>query len=157
MTAPRPDRRLDPTHSSTSSPADSLPAVPSMPLLSLARTRNESAPLTRRDNPDTPPAPLRRRRPPEHQPRTYTTPEFAPRRRNSRADEEPTLEKPTLDELDRWDEEWRGEWDRGDVDDSAAYDEEVDVAEQTRDVEWLLDALDALDDTSDGDAFDWDE
>lgn len=62
-----------------------------------------------------------------------------------------------MQERDRWDEEWRDEWERGDVDDSAAYDELLDVAEQSRDIEWLLDALDALEDTGDDDAaFEWD-
>lgn len=144
MTAqPRQERRSALFPASDSFQAPSAPSAP--------RARNEHARPARRDNPDAPPAP--RRRPPERQPRTYTAPEFAPRRKHSRANEEPTPE-----ELDRWDEEWRDEWDRGDVDDSAAYDEEnLDVAEQTRDVEWLLDALDALDDGGDETAFEWDE
>lgn len=116
------------------------------------RAHREILPAPQRDNPDAPPA-RRHRRPPERQPRTYTTPEFSPRRRRAIGDEPPTPA-----ELDRWDEEWRDEWDRGDVDDSAAYDEEnLDVAEQSRDVEWLLDALDALDDAGDEDTFEWEE
>ncbi len=133
-------------------PAESLPT-------SAARRRNEGVLPARRDNPD---APLRTtRRPAERQPRTYTTPEFTPRRKRPRPDHEPPSASPTLTpaELDRWDEEWRQEWERGEVDDSAAYeDDELDVADQARDVEWLLDALDALDDLGDGDdAFEWEE
>ena len=80
------------------------------------------------------------------------------RRRRAEKNEEPSFAQPSFEELDRWDEEWRGEWDRGDVDDSAAYEDELDVAEQSRDVEWLLDALDALDDTGlEDEAFEWEE
>lgn len=141
MTAPRSNQlALSDSHQASQSPSpEPSPELP----------RNDRALPTRRDNPDAPPA--RRRRPPERQPRTYTMPEFAPRRRRAASDDPPTPA-----ELDRWDEEWRDEWDRGDVDDSAAYDEAVDVAEQSRDVEWLLDALDALDDGGD-ETFDWDE
>jgi len=147
MTAPRrSSRRPEPADL----PAESLPS-------STARHRNEGVLPARRDNPD---APLRAtRRPAERQPQTYTAREFTPRRERRRADHEPPPAPRTLTpaELDRWDEEWREEWERGEVDDSAAYeDDELDVADQTRDVEWLLDALDALDDTDDGDdAFEW--
>jgi hypothetical protein len=117
-----------------------------------ARHPNEGQLPARRDDPAAPSK--RTRRAAERQPRTYTSPELPARRQQPRADEQ---RRPTLDELDRWDEEWRDEWDRGEVDDSAAYeDDQLDVAEQTRDVEWLLDALDALDDEgNDDDAFDW--
>jgi hypothetical protein len=143
MTASRDDRLPQTASGKPASAASSL---------TRSSVRNERARPTRRDNPDA--ARARRRRPPERQPRTYTMPEFAPRRKQAHADEPPSPEQ-----LDRWDEEWREEWDRGDVDDSAAYeDDTLDVAEQTRDVEWLLDALDALDD-GDGDdtAFEWDD
>ena len=153
MTAPRLVRAHLPASSEAASPPPS--SAGSCP-------RNESARPARRDNPDA--LQRARRRPPERQPRTYTLPEFAPRRKRPRAEAEPTsqklgLENPTPEELDHWDEEWRDEWDRGDVDDSAAYDEEnLDVAEQSRDVEWLLDALDALDDAGgDDESFEWDE
>lgn len=147
MTAPRPISTPSPTSSEAASQSASA---------SNARPRNDRARPARRDNPDAPqPKPLRSR---ERQPRTYTTPDLPPRRRRPRQSEEPSAAQPTLEELDRWDEEWRDEWDRGDVDDSAAYDDELDVAEQSRDIEWLLDALDAMDDTgNDDDAFDWEE
>lgn len=149
MTAPRRfSRRSDPAGSPAQSSASSA-----------ARPRNEGVLPTRRDNPDAPPR--RVRRPPERQPRTYTSPEL-PARRKRPSDEPAALPQSlTPEELDRWDEEWRDEWDRGDVDDSAAYDarvedDDLDVADQTRDIEWLLDALDALDDAGDpDDTFDW--
>jgi len=106
----------------------------------------------RRDDPDSPPLPARSRL---REPRTYTSPDIAPRRRAPR-DKKSTAAKPTPAELDRWDAEWRDEWDRGDIDDSAAYeDDTLDVADQTRDVEWLLDALDAIDDPDDDEALEW--
>lgn len=151
MTAPRRNFHFD---QNTSSESCSVP--PAFAQQSLAAgPRAERVRLAQRDNPDAPPA--RQRRPLERQPRTYTQPEFAPRRKRSPADEPPTPHDPTPEQLDRWDEEWRDEWDRGDVDDSAAYeDDTLDVADQTRDVEWLLDALDALDDEgSVDDAFEW--
>jgi hypothetical protein len=115
------------------SPANTAPSSP-VPPPPAASLRNEHAQPARRENPDT------------------------PRRRRANKNEEPSFAQPSFEELDRWDEEWRGEWDRGDVDDSAAYEDELDVAEQSRDVEWLLDALDALDDNGrDDDAFDWEE
>lgn len=116
------------------------------------RPRREAQPLPERDNPDAPQSPPRRPR--ERPLRTYTMDDFPARRKQPRRETEPTPA-----ELDRWDEEWREEWDRGEVDDSAAYEEDsLDVADQTRDVEWLLDALDALDDGGNNDdAFEWEE
>ncbi len=151
MTAPRPvRRRISPANEAPKSSPAEPPTAPQP---------NDRTRPARRDNPDTPPSksPL-----PNHwrvhQPRSYTTSEIPERRRRARKNESPSSAQPSFEELDRWDEEWRGEWDRGDIDDSAAYEEELDVAEQTRDVEWLLDALDALDDTgSDDDDFDWEE
>ena len=133
MTAPRPDSTASPASpEAASNPAPASRTVP----------RNDRRRPARRDNPHVSSPALRRG--------------CVPQPRRAARNEEPSAAQPSFDELDRWDEEWRGEWDRGDVDDSAAYDDELDVADQTRDVEWLLDALDALDDNgSDDDEFDW--
>jgi hypothetical protein len=133
MTAPRPDRtrnslRAEPPKTS---PVNASPAPP----------RRDRARSARRDNPDAPRTVARPRRANKNEEPSFARPNSA---------------SPTPEELDRWDEEWRGEWDHGDVDDSAAYEDELDVADQARDVEWLLDALDALDDPNhDDDEFDW--
>lgn len=127
MTAPR-------RHRTQISPADEASKSAAADSPANPR-RNERARPTRRENPEAPP----------------------PRRRRANKNEEPSFTQPSFEELDRWDAEWRDEWDRGDLDDSAAYDDELDVADQSRDVEWLLDALDALDDTGRDDELDWEE